>query len=473
MTHAGRTIAWNTAVQAVSRGASLALSFGVTMLLTRHLGVAGYGSFVAVFVYMTLVASFADWGTQTILIRDLAQEPDFEHQVGVALALRLALALGASLVAAGTVPFLYGGQPQVLAGVIVALPTLLFGSIVSTVTAAFQARLRMGRVAIAEVASQAVSMGILGLLLAEHRPLREVIAGAVLATGLHATILVVLARKMFRIRPRIDLALSRRLLRRALPLGFALLLTTLYFKADAVILSAMAGSRDIGVYGLAYRVCEAIIGFPALFVASMFPLLATAARTTDIAGLRRLTQRGFDVLVIAAVPAVLGVAAVAPGLVRFIAGPSFGDAVLVLRILAVGAGLMFVNGLFGHVLIALGRQQFLLWLSAAALLFNVVANVLAIPHFGALGAAGAATASEVLLLCGGLWAMRRYAAFEPQAAVARRALVAGAAMVVAVLLVHAELFASIALGVVVYAAALWLVRAHRSLELRPLATAKS
>jgi O-antigen/teichoic acid export membrane protein len=472
MSRTGRTVAWNTAVQAASRATSLVLSLAVTMLLTRHLGVAGYGSFVAVFVYMTFFASFADWGTQTILIRDLAQEPDFEHQVGVALALRLGLAVSASLLAAATVPLFYRGQPQVLAGVLVALPTLLFGSIATTVTAAFQARLRMGRVALVEVTAQAVSIGAVALLVVTGRPLREVIAGTVAASGIQAALLVVLARKVFAIRPRIDLALSRQLLRRALPLGVSLLVTTIYFKVDALILSTLSGPREIGMYGLSYRVCEAIIGFPAVFVASMFPLLAAAARSSDATELRRLTQRAFDVLVLGAVPAVLGVVAVAPMLVRFIAGSSFGSAVPVLRVLVVGAGLMFVNGLFGHVLIALDKQRTLLRLSSGALLFNVVANLLAIPRLGALGAAAAATASEILLLVGALWTVRRYAGITPSLRLGRRSLVAGLAMTAAVSVAGGELFASIAVGVASYGVALWAVRVHRSPELRGLVPAR-
>ena len=134
MSRTAKTVAWNTFVQGLAKALSLVLSLGVTMLLTRHLGVAGYGSFVAVFVYMTFFASFADWGTQTILIRELAREPaSFERQVGAALTLRLGLSLSAALVAAATVPIFYSGQPQVLVGVVIALPTLLFGSISSTV----------------------------------------------------------------------------------------------------------------------------------------------------------------------------------------------------------------------------------------------------------------------------------------------------------------------------------------------------
>ena len=168
MSRTAKTVAWNTFVQGLAKALSLVLSLGVTMLLTRHLGVAGYGSFVAVFVYMTFFASFADWGTQTILIRELAREPaSFERQVGAALTLRLGLSLSAALVAAATVPIFYSGQPQVLVGVVIALPTLLFGSISSTVAAAFQSQLRMGRVAIAEIAAQLVSTGILaGLIVA-------------------------------------------------------------------------------------------------------------------------------------------------------------------------------------------------------------------------------------------------------------------------------------------------------------------
>ena len=474
MSRTAKTVAWNTIVQGLAKAVSLVLSLGVTMLLTRHLGVAGYGSFVAVFVYMTFFASFADWGTQTILVRELAQEPaTFEQQVGAALTLRLGLSLSAALIAAATVPVFYSGQPQVLVGVVIALPTLLFGSISTTVAAAFQSQLRMGRVAVAEITAQLVSTGILAGLVFAGRPLREVIAATVLTGALQAAILLWLARSLVRIRPRLDLALSKRLLKRALPLGVALLLNTIYFRVDALILSTLGGASAIGVYGLAYRVCEAIIGFSTIFIASMFPLLAAAAREADVGSLRRLTQRGFDVLVLAAVPAALGVIALAPQVVGFVAGDHFESAVPVLRVLVVGAALMFVTGLLGHVLVAVDRQKSAMLINVAGLVLNVVLNLTLIPRFGALAAASAGTASEGFVLGCGLWLIRKHAGFTPNFRLGRRAVAAGLAMAIVLSLAGAELFASIALGVVVYAAALWAVRAHRSLELRPLAAAKS
>ena len=49
-----RRVAWNTIAQAAARVGTLALAVLVTVLLTRHLGVSGYGVYVTVTVYVTV-----------------------------------------------------------------------------------------------------------------------------------------------------------------------------------------------------------------------------------------------------------------------------------------------------------------------------------------------------------------------------------------------------------------------------------
>ena len=196
-------------------------------------------------------------------------------------------------------------------------------------------------------------------------------------------------------------------------------------------------------------------------------------READLVSLRRLAQRGLDVLVLAAVPAALGVIAIAPSIVRFIAGPHFGSAVPVLRILVVGAAFMFVTGLLGHVLVAVDRQKSAMLLNVAGLVLNVVLNLTLIPRFGALAAASAGTVSEGFVLACGLRLVRKHAGFAPNFRLGRRSLAAGAVMAVVLSVAGTELFASVALGAVTYALSLWAVRAHRSLQLPAFAAAKS
>ena len=142
------------------------------------------------------------------------------------------------------------------------------------------------------------------------------------------------------------------------------MVAAIYFRADAVLLSVMKGSEAVGIYGVAYRLLEAIVAFPGFFYVSIFPLLSQGAARGDLANVREVTQRAFDLLVLSAVPLVAGTIVAAPEIVHALAGAEFADAVTPLRIVIVGAGLMFLSGLLSYVLIAVGRQSRLLWVGA-------------------------------------------------------------------------------------------------------------
>ena len=61
------------------------------------------------------------------------------------------------------------------------------------------------------------------------------------------------------------------LTRLALPLGGALILNYLYFRLDILLLSWMKGEEEVGLYGLGYRVIEALIVLPGFLMLALFP----------------------------------------------------------------------------------------------------------------------------------------------------------------------------------------------------------
>jgi O-antigen/teichoic acid export membrane protein len=178
-----------------------------------------------------------------------------------------------------------------------------------------------------------------------------------------------------------------------------------------------------------------------------------------------LLQRAFDVLVVAAAPVVLGTMAIAPEIVRVLAGPKFDAAATPLRLVVAGTGLTFLNIFFGYVVVAFDKQRSAIWVNAAALTFNFALNIALIPPYGYNAAAAVATASELLILTGLLFFTWRYTHFLPGLAVAARAVLAGAVMFAVVFLFHPEIVVDLVLGAVVYAAGLFVLRVHLLLEL--------
>ena len=451
----------------------LALGVGLiaTILVTHHLGVRGYGDLTAVTVYISLFSVFFDLGIPTVVVRELsrrkAQPADL---IGQALALRLGLAVMVA-VAAGLLALpIYSGssKDQIRLGILIALPMILFGAVSSTLSTLFQAELRMSRLAAAEVVSQAVTVGLIGLAIVFDRGFYAIVGAFVVGNAAFALLTVVLFKKLAPIRPRIDLRVWRWLFRQSLPLGVALVLNTIYFRLDAFLLSLLKGSREVGIYGIAFRFSEMLTPLAFFAATSVFPVIAASTSAAERPQLLRALQRTFDVIFVAAVPIVLGTIAVAPEIVSFLAPSSFDPAATPLRIVIVGTGLSFLSTLFAFVVIAFDRQKDALWLYATALLFNLVLNLVLIPPYGYLAAAWVATASEVIIFVGLAYLVRRFVGFLPSPSVGWRALLAGAAMFGVVFGLHPPLVVAVILGAAVYAAGLWLLRVHRAIALGEL-----
>jgi O-antigen/teichoic acid export membrane protein len=463
-----RQVAWNTIAQTLARLGVLGLGVVTTALLTRHLGVASYGDYIIVSVYIALFAVLFDLGLSTMLARELPRTDNPDDLVGKALALRLAVSVPACLVAALVAFILYGGsgEEQALNGILLALPTIAAIGVINTINPVFQVRMKMDRVALAEISSQLLGAIAVVLLVLADRGFYELVLATVLASVAYAAFVYGFARRLARLRLSVDLEAWKRLLRISLPLGVSVVVGTIYFRADALLLSLMKGSHDVGIYGVAYRFFEMTIPFPAFFLAPVFPLMSAAAeRARETAEFSQLLQKSLDVMTIAAVFVVALSLPLAPQLVDLVAGEPFESAAVPLRVLMVGAAFAFVASILLFALIALEWQRQILFLTLAALVLNLGMNLALIPEYSYNAAAAIATATQLLIVLGGAWLVHRAIGFVPSARVSLKAAIAGAAVVLVLLAVSAPLAVSLVAGTVLYGLVLLTLRVHRDLAL--------
>jgi O-antigen/teichoic acid export membrane protein len=157
--------------------------------------------------------------------------------------------------------------------------------------------------------------------------------------------------------------------------------------------------------------------------------------------------------------------------VELVAGDGFGKAVDPLRILLFAGALASVSGLLGYALIAGGRQTSALRLAIVALVLNLALNFALVPSLGVDAAAAVALGSELVMVAGGLWLVRRELDLRPRFGIAWRVVVAAAVMAGLLALVPTDsLLVLLPLGIAIYAVVLYAVGGidRRAIEaLRP------
>ena len=451
----GGIVARNTLAQAAGRLVILAVGAASITVTTRYLGAAGYGRFALALALLQALGVLADAGLVAVVVRESSRAPARTAElVGNALAMRLALGLVVvALAAAASGLPSYG--PDVRTAVLIASVPFLLGIVSSSLAAVFQVRLQLGRAALADAAGRIASFAALLAVVAADLGFEAVVASATAGAAVTLALTAAFARRAVRVRPAADRRVWRELALAALPLGLTLAVAEIYFRADTFILALSRPASEVGHYSLAYRLYELLALFPALVMASVYPLLSRQFATDRAAAERtiRATARAFWTL---GVPLAAGGLAVAPELARLVGGEEFAAADDPLRLLLCAAALAYVSGLCGYALIAAGHERATLRLSLAALAFNLALNVALAPAYGATASAAIAVASEALLLGGGWLMLRRRLGVQPSAAGLGPVRLAAVLMLAVIWPLRDRTPAlTVPLGAAVYGAALW------------------
>ena len=452
---ARRRVASNTAIQIAGKGIVLLFGLASLAVLTRYLGPDDYGKYTLALMYMQLFGVLADVGLFTTVVREISKDRSrTDELVGNVLTLRLLLAF-VVIAVASAVSLLLPYEHDVRVAIVLAGAPLLFGMVTTSYVAILQSRLQMSRAVLGDVIGRATSLLLVLVVASLDLGFYAVMLAA--GGGALATLIVtwLVTRGLAAIRFRANLAVWRPMLVSALPLGLALAINQLYFRADTLIISLYEPYDQVGLYTLAYRILELALVAGYIFVNTAFPLLSQAVEHDEPRALRMI-QVSTDVLVILGVPFLAGGLVLAPAVVQLASGDDFSGAVEPLRILLAAGALAWVNGVFGLALIAKNRQMSALWLNVVALVFNVGLNLLLIPRYGIVVAAIITVASEVLILGGSYVLMRRYFNFFPIPRTLPPAIVAAAVMAGLLWLARdAPVVITAPLGALVYVALLW------------------
>jgi len=204
------------------------------------------------------------------------------------------------------------------------------------------------------------------------------------------------------VKTKTDLIAYRDLFQESVVLGGVAFLWLIYFRIDSVMLGMMRGDMEVGVYNVAYRIMEGVFFIPSIIMIVFFPLLAKRDRFREIFG-RLLFLLGGSGLVIS-----IAFYLFSPTLIGFIYGPEYFGSIAVLQTLS----LVFLPVFFGHLttqsLVALDLNRVYLVVAFMGALLNITLNYFLIPSLGAVGAAWATVATEILVtLCCGYFVLKR------------------------------------------------------------------
>ena len=429
-------VARNTAVQLIGRFVTSFLSLGALMILARALGTEATGDYFLVLSLLSLL-NFSDMGITMLALRDLSLDRDKDEKsviLGHLVIMRTALAIGSALIVCLLAAALDYGMTVTVALWIGSLSYLLLALGPGGLGLTFAANLRMEYQTLASVFQGVTFLLLAALVLVLNEGVIAVVVAYDLSllAGFAAT--VVLSRRFLIPRFQPDRAYYRTFLYQSIPVVITYLAWLTYSRVDMVLLSKLTSSHEVGLYGMSYRFVDFFWPINTYFVASVYPPLARHIHAGAHEAARRLLQRSMDVLSVLVAPVVL-VLFVFPESVLYVVGSDeFLEAATSLRLLSIAIGLIAFSSLFSNAILAMGKQQQIVWLMPVWVAFNIGLNLLLIPRIG-FEAAALTTLLTEFLVCNYLFIlMVRNLRYQPSfTAIGRLVLVTSAGAAVALL----------------------------------------
>ncbi len=431
----GRLVALNASALTLGRLLNAALGIVGVAITSRYLGVDVYGTLVTVTVFATLLMALTDMGVWTIGARELAKRPaETQRLLNSLFTIGIVLSLLAAVIGLVAAWLIYSGPGEHLQREGIALLILLplpLGAAAAPAGAYLISQQRGYAAAVASTVASVAMTLIIVLAVSLDLGFTTIVLANAAQSVAFAVVILAYTLPRVRFRPSWDVALSRQLLRWALPLGAVYVLTSMYWRIDVVLLSLLGPAHAVGIFGLAYKVVDTLYVLPT-FV--MLTLLPEFARLAEDPGRRdELVQKASTVMQIAAVALLVFTVAFAEEIVALAGGEEFAGAAAVLRILMLGVAAGFLRAVFTEALIAVNRQTWLMYATGTLLAINVALNVALIPWLGARGAAIAFAASEAVGLVVVALLFRRIGT-APRPHRLAQLLLAGAAMALVTLL---------------------------------------
>ncbi len=371
------------------------VSFVTSIFIVRALGADGYGTFAFVYSFLGLFDWIATFGLENTLVREAARssgqtEPAEQAAppAGRVIGSGAAASLVTSVLAAGVAALValalgYRGSVLILlamAGVeaIALAPPKLVGVV-------FQVRLEMWRQTAVMVSRHLLWLSAVAYLAATRAPVVAFVATRTVIAVLEALTIAWWGRSRMAQKLEVSRSLAAEFLRQSWPLAFISLAIAVNMRVDRVMIERFRGPGELGLYAVADNFSGLITIVPIALGRSIYPELCR--RLDDRERFASFFRASFRASIVLISVLVVGLYSTGPRILRVIYGDDFVGSGALMRVLLLAQLGANYGAILGVGLLARKLQRAMLVATVLAAALNFAANLVAVPRWGAVGAA--------------------------------------------------------------------------------------
>ncbi|MBI4143221.1 flippase [Candidatus Uhrbacteria bacterium] len=467
----GHRIIAQTGIQVLGKVASIGFGVAAIAIITRTLGLEGFGSYATIMAYLQLFGIAVDLGLNVMAPTILGEKTEDRRQktegdadsprstvyclpssvlLSNIFTIRLTAAVFVFALAAGVAFFIPAYTPAVRMGI--ALATFSFLGIVLTqiLQAPFQVAADMRAPVLADVFGRGLLVAGVAFVAWQRWGLTAMVVATVVGNVVAFLATFLAARRRIAVTLACDFEVWRTILHRSWPIALSIIFNLVYLRADQVILSLLKPAADVGIYAAPYRLLDVLTQFPHMVMGLVLPMLAAAWAAGDRATFHHRLQRTFDGLALLGFPIAAGAIVLGTPLMTLVAGHEFAVSGPVLGVLAIALVGIFLGQPFGYGVVAVGAQRRMLWGYAVVAVVTLAGYLIAIPIWSYWGAAWLTVASEIAIAAITFSVVRRASGFRIALRIPASALLASIVMGLALAFLQIPIIPRIALGAIVY-----------------------
>lgn len=375
--------------------ATLGVTFLLYIFIARIVGPSQYGIFSAAASLGGILAFFTQFGFSALINREVANNPQegakntylylFIELVNSIFVLLLLLPLsiflgfqeqGILICFCLTISEICRGAKQTLRGVYRGNSQFKSETILLTLE-----RLTLGLIA--------------SLVLVFSKNLILVTAAFAGVRVIDLFIVILILGRQFKLFSAITPETVLNAVKKAYPFALTGILWVVYYQIDLLMLNTLSTSEQVGFYSASYRIFEIFLTLPRIIFLVSFTKFARC-HFNDKPKLSKELFQSVILLILFVLPFILTAGLLSGPIVNIIYGSSFYAAIPSLIILLPSLGIKMFGTLIQYFFEATNREKILPPILFATVIFNISANAILIPLWGALGAAFATLISEFI-----------------------------------------------------------------------------
>jgi O-antigen/teichoic acid export membrane protein len=386
-------IAKNTLYQIFTRGTTSLVGFLITIIIARKFGVLGYGDFTKATSYIALSYLILDFGLNAFFLQ--YDNPKFKTLFYLRILISLIVFVAINLIvlilpynsSLGT-----GFSGNVRVEIFIFSFSIFAQSIILSATAIFQKSINYFRYMIGIIIGSLVNLVLVLLFTFLNFSIFFILFAFTASSITSALLLIKLTRES--IWPlSFDRAFAKEIFIKSFPIGLMLIFNLIYFRVDMFLLSLLAPTKDVGIYGLSYKFFDFLIALPLFLSNAIYPFLIKAKKEGK--DFLSLTKNYFFVFLITSFIIIIPFWFISPlfNLIK----TDFADSIIPFRILLLSLPFFFTTSFLQWILITLDRQKYLMYVYLFSTILNILLNIIFIPQFSYIASATITLASEALV----------------------------------------------------------------------------